>query len=151
MMIKEVLQVIWEAVLLPTIRFIIGYAPMIAGVIAAKKVTIQYFVASMAKYDNFLEWLGLYIPSILIITIAFIVMGTKANKIHPVGMVLMLVVFLITMKIGVSEMQLSLYLSGTPTIFESVFTSVSAVASVYCVALMIQRAWMGFLPKRRKR
>lgn len=149
-MIKEVSKVIWETLILPTIRFIIGYAPMIAGVIAAKKVTIQYFIFSMAQYSIFKEWVGWYIPSILIITIAFIVMASKANKIHPVGMVLMLVIFLITMGFGVSEMRISFFYGDPPTLIDSLLASVSAVASVYCVALMVQRAWADFLPKRKR-
>lgn len=149
-MIKLAAQLVWEVAVLPTIRFIIGYAPMIVSVIIAKEVSIQYFVFSMAQYSIFEEWLGLYIPAILIITIAFTVMATKVIKIHPVGIVLMLMVFLLLMKMGVSEMQISMYFSGAPTIFESLVTSVTAVASVYCVALMIQRAWMRFLPKRKR-
>lgn len=150
-MIKEVLQVIWEAVLLPTIRFIIGYAPMIVSVFIAKKVSIHYFIISMAQYSIFKEWVSWYIPAILIATIVFTVMATKASKIHSAVMFLLLMVFLIAMKMGVSEMQISLYFNGTPTVFESLFTSATAVSSVYCVALIIQRAWVGFLPKRRKR
>ena len=149
-MIKLTAQLVLEAVLLPAIRFVIGYLPMLAGVIIAKEVSIQYFIFSMAQYSIFEEWLGWYIPAILIATIAFTVMTTKANKIHPAGMILMLLAFLLLLKMGVSEMQISMYFSGTPTIFESLVTSVSAVASVYCIALMAQRAWGNILPKRKR-
>ena len=147
-MIKLTAQLVLEAVLL-AIRFVIGYLPMMAGVIIAKEVSIQYFVFSMAQYSIFEEWLGWYIPAILITTIAFTVMA-KANKIHPAGMILMLIALLLLLKMGVSEMQISMYFSGTPTIFESLVTSVSAVASVYCIALMAQRAWWNILPKRKR-
>lgn len=149
--VKLVVEAIWEAVVLPCIRFIIGYLPMLAGVFVAMEGTIKYFVTSMMQYEIFEEWLGWYMPTILIVTIVFTVMATKASKIHSAVMILLLMVFLIAMKMGVSEMQISLYFDGTPTVFESLFTSVTAVSSVYCVALIIQRAWMGFLPKRRKR
>ena len=149
-MIKLTAQLVWEEIVLPTIRFVIGYAPMIAGVAVAKEVTIQYFVTSMARYDIFLDWLAWYIPAILVMSLAFGVMATKSRRIHPVGIVLMLVAFLLLLKMGVSEMQISMYFSGTPTIFESLVTSVSAVASVYCIALMVQRAWANILPKRKK-
>lgn len=147
--VKLVVEAIWEAVVLPCIRFIIGYLPMLAGVFVAKEATIKYFVTSMMQYSIFEEWLGWYIPAILIATIAFTVMATKASKIHSAVMVLLLMVFLIAMKIGVSEMQISLCFNGIPTVIESLFTSVTAVSSVYCVALIIQRAWMG-LPKRKR-
>ena len=149
MIIKLATQVVWEAAVLPAIRFTIGYMPMILGVEVAKDVTIQYFVTSMARYDIlFIDWLAWYIPAILVMSLAFGV-ATK-SRIHPAGMVLMLVSSLVLCSWGVSEMQISMYFSGTPTIFEALVSSVSAVASVYCIALMAQRSWANILPKRKR-
>ena len=149
-MIKLTAQLVWEVAILPAIRFIIGYAPMIAGIVASMELSVKSFIISMMQYTIFAEWLGLYITTTLLITLAFGVMATKSRRIHPVGMVLILVAFLLLLKMGVSEMQISMYFSGAPTIFESLVTSVSAVASVYCIALMAQRAWVNILPKRKR-
>lgn len=148
--IKLVAQLLWEAAVLPAIRFIIGYLPMILGSIAVMKLSTNYWLTFMIEKQLF-EWFDWYIPTILVLTLAFGVLAQNAKKIHPAGMVLMLVSSLVIMQLGVTGMQISLYLNKIPNLLDSVLAAVFAVSAIYSVALMIQRAWMGFLPKRRKR
>lgn len=149
-MIRLVTELVWETVVLPTIRFIIGYAPMIISVIIAKEVSIQYFITAMVQYRIFAEWVGWYIPAILIASLVFGVMASSVKKVHPIAMALMLISSLVIMKFGVSEMQVSFFYGDPPMLIDSLLASVSAVVSVYCVALMVQRAWADFLPKRKR-
>ena len=148
--IKLVAQLLWEAAVLPAIRFIIGYLPMILGSIAVMKLSTNYWLTFMIEKQLF-EWFDWYIPTILVLTLAFGVLAQNARKIHPAGMVLMLVSSLVIMQLGVTGMQISLYLNKIPNLLDSTLAAVFAVSAIYSVALMIQRAWMGFLPKRRKR
>lgn len=150
MIIKLATQVVWEAAVLPAIRFTIGYLPMILGSIAIMKLSTNYWLTFMIE-KQLLEWFDWYIPTILVLTLAFGVLAQNARKIHPAGMVLMLVSSLVIMQLGVTGMQISLYLNKIPDLLDSVLASTFAVSAIYSVALMIQRAWMGFLPKRRKR
>ena len=147
---KFIGKLIWEAVALPCIRFTIGYLPMILGSVAVVKLSTIYWLTFMIE-KNLAEWLDWYIPAILVLTLAFGVLAQNARKIHPAGLVLMLISSLIIMQLGVTGMQFSLYLNEIPKLLDSVLASIFAVISIYSTAMMIQRAWMGFLPKRRKR
>lgn len=149
MVIKLIGQLIWEAAILPTIRFIIGYLPMIVGVFIAMEDTIKYFLSSMVQY-GLLEWLVWYIPAILIVSLTFGVMASNVKKIHPIAMAMMLIAALLIMNIGASGIKVSLFYNETPTALDAVTASVSAVVSFYCIALMCQRAWVEILPKRKK-
>lgn len=149
MVIKLTLQLIWEAAILPVIRFIIGYIPMIVGVFVAMEDTIKYFLSSMVQY-GLLEWLVWYIPAILIVSLTFGVMASNVKKIHPIAMAAMLIASLFVMNIGASGIKLSLFYNETPTALDAVTASVSAVTTFYCIALMCQRAWVEILPKRKK-
>ena len=148
-MVKLFAQLIWEAVVLPCIRFIIGYIPMIVGVFVAMEDTIKYFVTSMTQY-GLLEWLVWYIPAILIVSLTFGVMASNVKKIHPIAMAAMLITALFVMNLGASGIKMALYFNETPTALDAVTASVSAVVSFYCIALMCQRAWVEILPKRKK-
>ena len=148
-MVKLFAQLLWEAVVLPTIRFIIGYIPMIVGVFVAMEDTIKYFLSSMVQY-GLLEWLVWYIPAILIVSLTFGVMASNVKKIHPIAMAAMLIAALFVMNIGASGIKLSLFYNETPTSLDAITASVSAVVSFYCIALMCQRAWVEILPKRKK-
>lgn len=151
MVIKLVVQLIWEAAILPTIRFIVGYAPFIVGVNVANMLTIKYFIANMILHQagqlpEFLEW---YIPILLIASFAFGVMATKCKNIHPVGMLFMLLFSLLMMRLGIADMQASFYRNWTPMLVSMLEASVFAVITIYCLSLMIQRAWVDVLPKRK--
>ena len=148
MVIKLVAQLIWEAVILPVIRFIIGYIPMIVGVFIAMEDTIKYFLSSMVQY-GLLEWLVWYIPAVLLVSLTFGVMASNVKKIHPIAMAAMLIAALFIMNIGASGIKLSLFYNETPTALDAITASVSAVVSFYCIALMCQRAWVEILPKRK--
>lgn len=148
-MVKLFAQLIWEAAILPCIRFIIRYIPMIVGVFVAMEGTIRYFLSSMVQY-GLLEWLVWYIPSILIVSLTFGVMASNVKKIHPIAMAAMLIAALFVMNLGASGIKLSLFYNETPTALDAVTASVSAVVSFYCIALMCQRAWVEILPKRKK-
>ena len=148
-MVKLFAQLIWEAAILPVIRFIIGYIPMIVGVFVAMEDTVKYFIASMVQY-GLLEWLVWYIPSILIVSLTFGVMASNVKKIHPIAMAAMLLLALFVMNLGASGIKLSLFYNETPTALDAVTASVSAVTAFYCIALMCQRAWVEILPKRKK-
>lgn len=148
-MVKLFAQLIWEAAILPCIRFIIRYIPMIVGVFIAMEDTIKYFLSSMVQY-GLLEWLVWYIPAILIVSLTFGVMASNVKKIHPIAMAMMLIASLVVMNIGASGIKLSLFYNETPTALDAVTASVSAVVSFYCIALMCQRAWVEILPKRKK-
>ena len=148
-MVKLFAQLLWEAVVLPCIRFIIGYIPMIVGVFIAMEDTIKYFLSSMVQY-GLLEWLVWYIPAILIVSLTFGVMASNVKKIHPIAMAMMLIASLVVMNIGASGIKVSLFYNETPTALDAVTASVSAVVSFYCIALMCQRAWVEILPKRKK-
>ena len=148
-MVKLFAQLLWEAVVLPCIRFIIRYIPMIAGVFVAMEDTIKYFLSSMVQY-GLLEWLVWYIPSILIVSLTFGVMASNVKKIHPIAMAAMLIAALFVMNLGASGIKLSLFYNETPTSLDAITASVSAVVSFYCIALMCQRAWVEILPKRKK-
>ena len=149
MVIKLVAQLIWEAVILPVIRFIIGYLPMIVGVFVTMEDTIKYFLSSMVQY-GLLEWLVWYIPAVLLVSLTFGVMASNVKKIHPIAMAAMLIAALFIMNIGASGIKLSLFYNETPTALDAVTASVSAVTAFYCIALMCQRAWVEILPKRKK-
>lgn len=148
-MVKLVAQLVWEAVILPVIRFIIGYLPMIVGVFVTMEDTIKYFITSMVQY-GLLEWLVWYIPAILIVSLTFGVMASNVKKIHPIAMAAMLITALFIMNLGASGIKLSLFYNETPTALDAVTASVSAVTAFYCIALMSQRAWVEILPKRKK-
>ena len=148
-MVKLFAQLIWEAAILPCIRFIIRYIPMIVGVFVTMEDTIKYFITSMVQY-GLLEWLVWYIPAILLCSLAFGVMASNVKKIHPIAMAMMLIASLFIMNIGASGIKLSLFYNETPTALDAVTASVSAVVSFYCIALMCQRAWVEILPKRKK-
>ena len=147
-MVKLFAQLIWEAAILPCIRFIIRYIPMIVGVFVTMEDTIKYFITSMVQY-GLLEWLVWYIPAILLCSLAFGVMASNVKKIHPIAMAMMLIASLFIMNIGASGIKLSLFYNETPTALDAVTASVSAVVSFYCIALMCQRAWVEILPKRK--
>ena len=149
MVIKLVAQLIWEAVILPVIRFIIGYLPMIVGVFVTMEDTIKYFITSMVQY-GLLEWLVWYIPAVLLVSLTFGVMASNVKKIHPIAMAAMLIAALFIMNIGASGIKLSLFYDETPTAIDTITASVSAVVSFYCIALMCQGAWVEILPKRKK-
>lgn len=149
MVIKLIWQLIWEAAILPCIRFIIGYIPMIVGVFVAMEDTIKYFVTSMTQY-GLLEWLVWYIPAILLVSLTFGVMASNVKKIHPIAMAAMLITALFIMNLGASGIKLSLFYNETPTALDAVTASVSAVTAFYCISLMCQRAWVEILPKRKK-
>lgn len=148
MVIKLVAQLIWEAVILPVIRFIIGYLPMIVGVFITMEDTIKYFLSSMVQY-GLLEWLVWYIPAVILVSLTFGVMASNVKKIHPIAMAAMLIAALFIMNIGASGIKLSLFYNETPTALDAITASVSAVVSFYCIALMCQRAWVEILPKRK--
>lgn len=148
-MVKLFAQLLWEAVVLPCIRFIIGYIPMIVGVFIAMEDTIKYFLSSMVQY-GLLEWLVWYIPAVLLVSLTFGVMASNVKKIHPIAMAAMLITALFIMNLGASGIKLSLFYNETPTALDAVTASVSAVVSFYCIALMCQRAWVEILPKRKK-
>ena len=148
MVIKLVAQLIWEAAILPCIRFIIRYIPMIVGVFVTMEDTVKYFLSSMVQY-GLLEWLVWYIPAILLVSLTFGVMASNVKKIHPIAMVTMLIAALFIMNLGASGIKLSLFYNETPTALDAVTASVSAVVSFYCIALMCQRAWVEILPKRK--
>ena len=147
-MVKLFAQLIWEAVILPVIRFIIGYLPMIVGVFVTMEDTIKYFLSSMVQY-GLLEWLVWYIPAVLLVSLTFGVMASNVKKIHPIAMAAMLIAALFIMNIGASGIKLSLFYNETPTSLDAITASVSAVVSFYCIALMCQRAWVEILPKRK--
>lgn len=149
-MIKLTAQLVWEVAVLPTIRFIIGYAPMIAGIVAAMELSVKSFIISMMQCTIFDEWLGWYITTTLLVTLAFGVMATNVRKIHSIGMALILISSLIGMKWGVSEMQISFFYGDPPMLMDALSASIFAVVSVYCIALMVQKAWVDFLPKRKR-
>ena len=151
MVIKLTAQLILEAAILPTIRFLIGYLPFIGGVIAANMLTIKYFIANMisnqaGQLPGFLEW---YIPILLVISFGFGVMSTKVKNIHPVGMFFMFLFSLLTMRMGVVDMQVAYYHGYTPMMFSMLEASVFAVVTIYCLTLMIQRVWVETLPRRK--
>ena len=148
-MVKLFAQLIWEAVILPVIRFIIGYLPMIVGVFVTMEDTIKYFLSSMVQY-GLLEWLVWYIPAVLLVSLTFGVMASNVKKIHPIAMAAMLIAALFIMNIGASGIKLSLFYNETPTALDAITASVSAVVSFYCIALMCQRAWVEILPKRKQ-
>ena len=148
-MVKLFAQLLWEAVVLPCIRFIIGYIPMIVGVFVAMEDTIKYFLSSMVQY-GLLEWLVWYIPAVLLVSLTFGVMASNVKKIHPIAMAAMLIAALFVMNLGASGIKLSLFYNETPTSLDAITASVSAVTAFYCIALMIQRAWVEILPKRKK-
>lgn len=147
-MVKLFAQLLWEAVVLPCIRFIIGYIPMIVGVFVAMEDTVKYFLSSMVQY-GLLEWLVWYIPAVLLVSLTFGVMASNVKKIHPIAMAAMLIAALFVMNLGASGIKLSLFYNETPTALDAVTASVSAVVSFYCIALMCQRAWVEILPKRK--
>lgn len=149
MVIKLVAQLVWEAAILPCIRFIIRYIPMIVGVFVTMEDTVKYFLSSMVQY-GLLEWLVWYIPAILLVSLTFGVMASNVKKIHPIVMAMMLITSLFIMNIGASGIKLSLFYNETPTSLDAITASVSAVVSFYCIALMCQRAWVEILPKRKK-
>lgn len=149
MVIKLFAQLVWEAAILPCIRFIIRYIPMIVGVFVTMEDTIKYFITSMVQY-GLLEWLVWYIPAILIVSLTFGVMASNVKKIHPIAMAMMLIASLVVMNIGASGIKLSLFYNETPTALDAVTASVSAVTAFYCIALMCQRAWVEILPKRKQ-
>ena len=146
--IKLVAQLIWEAAILPTIRFIIWYLPLLLGVFVTMEDTIKYFLSSMVQY-GLLEWLVWYIPAVLLVSLTFGVMASNVKKIHPIAMAAMLIAALFIMNIGASGIKLSLFYNETPTALDAITASVSAVVSFYCIALMCQRAWVEILPKRK--
>ena len=148
-MVKLFAQLIWEAAIVPCIRFIIRYIGMIVGVFVTMEDRIKYFITSMVQY-GLLEWLVWYIPAILLCSLAFGVMASNVKKIHPIAMAMMLIASLFIMNIGASGIKLSLFYNETPTALDAVTASVSAVVSFYCIALMCQRAWVEILPKRKK-
>ena len=148
MVIKLFAQLVWEAAILPCIRFIIRYIPMIVGVFIAMEDTIKYFLSSMVQY-GLLEWLVWYIPAVLLVSLTFGVMASNVKKIHPIAMAAMLIAALFIMNIGASGIKLSLFYNETPTALDAITASVSAVVSFYCIALMCQRAWVEILPKRK--
>ena len=148
-MVIKLVELIWEAVILPVIRFIIGYLPMIVGVFVTMEDTIKYFLSSMVQY-GLLEWLVWYIPAVLLVSLTFGVMASNVKKIHPIAMAAMLIAALFIMNIGASGIKLSLFYNETPTALDAITASVSAVVSFYCIALMCQRAWVEILPKRKK-
>lgn len=148
-MVKLFAQLIWEAAILPVIRFIIGYLPMIVGVFVTMEDTIKYFLSSMVQY-GLLEWLVWYIPAVLLVSLTFGVMASNVKKIHPIAMAAMLISALFVMNLGASGIKLSLFYNETPTSLDAITASVSAVTAFYCIALMCQRAWVEILPKRKK-
>ena len=150
MVIKLVAQLIWEAAILPAIRFMIGYLPMILGSISIMKLSTNYWLTFMIQRNTLLEWLSWYIPTILIISFIFGGISPKVNKIHPYWMVAALFFSLVMMRSGVAGVGVALYEGATPTNFDIVTASVFAVLSIYFVALMLQRAWVEVLPKRKK-
>lgn len=150
MVIKLIGQLIWEAVILPAIRFIIGYLPMILGSISVMKLSTNYWLTFMIERNLLLEWLGWYIPTILVISFIFGVISSKVNKIHPYFMVAALFFSIIMMRSGVAGVGVALYAGVAPTNFDIVTASFFAVLSIYIVALMLQRAWVEVLPKRKQ-
>lgn len=150
MVIKLIGQLIWEAVIVPTIRFVIQYLPMILGSISVMKLSTNYWLTFMIQRNVLLEWLSWYIPTILIISFIFGIIAPKVNKIHPYWMVAALFFSIIMMRSGVAGVGVALYAGVAPTNFDVVTASVFAVLSIYFVALMVQRAWVEILPKRKK-
>ena len=151
MVIKLTAQLILEAAILPTIRFLIWYLPFIGGVIAANMLTIKYFVANMIsnqadQLPGFLEW---YIPLLLVASFCFGVMATKVKNIHPVVMFFMFLFSLLTMRMGVVDMQVAYYNGYTQMMFSMLAASVFAVVTIYCLALMLQRVWVKALSRRK--
>lgn len=147
--IKLATQLLWEAAILPSIRFIIGYLPMLVSIYLVMKLTVNFWLSFIIE-KNLLGWISWYIPAILIITFTFGVLSQNVKRIHPLGMVLMLITSLFIMQFGVSSMQFSLFYNKVPELSESVVAALFAVISIYTVALMAQRVWVGFLPKRKK-
>lgn len=150
MVIKLTLQLIWEAAMLPAIRFTIWYLPMILGSISIMKLSTNYWLRFMIERNLLLEWLGWYIPTVLIIGFTFGVIATKVSKIHPYFMVAALFFSLVMMRSGVAGVGVALYEGVAPTNFDVVTASLFAVLTIYFVALMLQRAWVEVLPKRKK-
>lgn len=150
MVIKLVAQLIWEAVILPTIRFVIQYLPMILGSVAVMKLSTNYWLTFMIERNLLLEWLSWYIPTVLVLGFAFGVIAPKANKIHPCFMIVSLFFSIIMMRSGVAGVGVALYAGVAPTNFDIVTASFFAVLSIYIVALMLQRAWVEVLPKRKQ-
>ena len=150
MVIKLIVQLIWEAAILPTIRFIIWYLPMLLGSIAVMKLSTNYWLTFMIERNLLLEWLGWYIPTILVISFTFGVIASKVSKIHPYWMVASLFFSLVMMRSGVAGVGVALYEGVAPTNFDIATASVFAVLSIYFVTLMVQRAWVEVLPKRKK-
>ena len=111
--------------------------------------TVKYFLSSMVQY-GLLEWLVWYIPAILLVSLTFGVMASNVKKIHPIAMATMLIAALFIMNLGASGIKLSLFYNETPTSLDAITASVSAVTAFYCIALMLQRAWVEILPKRKK-
>lgn len=152
MVIKLTAQLILEAVILPTIRFTIGYLPFICGVVAANMLTIKYFIGNMIsnqadQLPEFLEW---YIPILLVLSFAFGVMFTRSKKIHPIGMFFMFLGSIIAMRCGVVDMQAAFYHSIKPDLLSMLVAAVFAVATIYSLSLMAQRAWVDILPRRKR-
>ena len=150
MVIKLFVQLIWEAAILPAIRFTIKYLPSILGSISVMKLSTNYWLTFMIERNLLIEWLGWYIPTILIISFVFGMIAPKANKIHPCFMIVSLLFSIIMMRSGVAGVGVALYAGVAPTNFDIVTASFFAVLSIYIVALMLQRAWVEILPKRKK-
>ena len=149
MVIKLVAQLIWEAAILPAIRFTIGYLPMLLGSISIMKLSTNYWLTFMIQRNVLLDWLSWYIPTILIISFIFGMIAPKVSKIHPGWMVAALAFSIVMMRSGVAGVGVALYEGVAPTNFDIATASIFAVLSIYCVALMLQRAWVEVLPKRK--
>ena len=149
MVIKLVAQLIWEAAILPAIRFTIGYLPMLLGSISIMKLSTNYWLTFMIQRNVLLDWLSWYIPTVLIIGFTFGVIATKVSKIHPYWMVAALFFSLVMMRSGVAGVGVALYEGVAPMNFDVVTASLFAVLTIYFVALMLQRAWVEILPKRK--
>lgn len=150
MVIKLFAQLVWEAAILPTIRFVIQYLPMILGSISIMKLSTNYWLTFMIQRNLLLEWLGWYIPTVLVMGFAFGVITPKVNKIHPCFMIVSLLFSIIMMRSGVAGVGVALYAGVAPTNFDIITASFFAVLSIYIVALMLQRAWVEVLPKRKQ-
>lgn len=150
MVIKLVAQLVWEAAILPSIRFMIGYLPMILGSISIMKLSTNYWLTFMIERNLLLEWLGWYIPTVLVMGFVFGVITPKVNKIHPCFMIVSLLFSIIMMRSGVAGVGVALYAGVAPTNFDINTASFFAVLSIYIVALMLQRAWVEVLPKRKQ-
>ena len=149
MVIKLVAQLIWEAAILPAIRFTIGYLPMLLGSISIMKLSTNYWLTFMIQRNVLLDWLSWYIPTVLIIGFTFGVIATKVSKIHPYWMVAALFFSLVMMRSGVAGVGVALYEGVAPMNFDVVTASLFAVLTIYFVALMLQRAWVEILPNRK--